>query len=493
MPIRSIRFKITALYILLLALTLSFFSVMLYHNFRQRLIENTDDILQSRAEGIADSIDTYWEVERLEAIRDTGADKPFSKIDNLNFIKIAQRWVEERSKDPKLVDIVVQIRNERGRPIAASRNIAGLALVTEDVLRRVLSGKAYLDTVDLEIQPSRHETFREFILPVVERGKVAYIVRVMSPLDTVEAALKDLRFTLFVLLPLTVFLTGLIGLFLARVALSPVDRIINTIHQITAENLKLRIKIPDTKDEIKRLADTFNEMLTRLEDAFSSQKRFIADLTHELRTPLAVLKGELEVTLKRVRSAEEYDSVLHSSLEEVDRISKIVGDLMLLASFDNAAGSLEISPLDLGEVVGRVCEDIKVLADQKGIALSVEIQTAGKARVCADETKLKRLFINLLDNAVKYTPPKGRVAVRLEYQGDEARVLISDTGSGIPAEDLPHVFERFYRVDKSRSLPGFGLGLSIAQSIAQIHRGRILAESRLGHGSTFSVVLPLAR
>jgi two-component system OmpR family sensor kinase len=488
MFIKSIRFKIILWYALVLALTLSLFSIVLYHNFRQKLYENTDDVLLSRAEGVADSIDTYWETEKLEGQENAALEQGLSKADDVNFSKIAQRWVQERSRDPMLVNIVVQIFDAHGKAIASSKNIPNNAAIPRDIFEDLLKGIAHFDDVVIELHPQRQEALRQLTFPVVENDKVAYIVQVSSPLNSVDAALKTLKVSLFLLLPLTVFGTGVLGVFLAQVALKPVNQIIATIHQITAENLKLRISIPDTKDEIKRLADTFNVMLSRLEYGFNSQRQFIEDLAHELKTPLSVLRGELEVTLKKMRSAPEYERVLASSLEEVNRISKIVADLLLLARFDSSQMVLKMRSLDLGAMVQRLCQDIKILADEKNIRLS--FLPREQIQVFGDEEKLKRLFINILDNAIKYTQPHGEVIVDMHKEGARASVSVTDTGVGIPQEELKYIFNRFYRVDKSRSQGGFGLGLSIAKSIAEAHHGKIEVVSTLHKGTIFSIFLP---
>ncbi|MCX5687348.1 MAG: ATP-binding protein [Candidatus Omnitrophica bacterium] len=291
------------------------------------------------------------------------------------------------------------------------------------------------------------------------------------------------------LLPLTVFLTGIIGAFFAKVALNPVDRIIKDIHQITAQNLKKRTSIPDTNDEISRLADTFNDMLARLEYAFFSQRKFIEDLAHELKTPLAILKGEIEVALKKIRSKEEYENILKSSIEEINRISSIVENLLIFARFENDTVMLETKTLDITILLKSVVDDIKILAMQKNIKMSIKEQE--KIVISGDADKLKRLFLNILDNAIKYNPQGGKVNISITKKNDSVHIRVSDTGIGIPEKDICHIFDRFYQVDKSGHQSGFGLGLSIARSIAEAHKGKIEAESTLNHGTTFIISFPL--
>ena len=474
---------------LVLGLTLLLFSTMLYNKYSQKLYEDLDGVLESRAEGIANSIDTYWEAERLEALKEESIMDNLSKIDNINFAKIAQRWVEERSGDPKLLGIIVQIFNVRGIHITSSKNVPKLETLPKNIFDYVSRGNRHFDTMAIAIPASKSITLRILSIPVAENKKVAYIVQVASPLNSIHFAMARLKIMLAVLLPLTVLLTGITGAFFAKIALSPVDRIIKDIHQITAENLKKRTSIPDTKDEISRLASTFNDMLARLEYAFSSQRRFIEDLAHELKTPLAILKGEIEVTLKKIRSKEEYEDVLNSSKEEVNRINSIIENLLIFARFENDAVMLEFKTLNIATLLKGAVDDIEILAMQKNIGMSISAQE--NIVISGDEDKLKRLFLNILDNAIKYTPQGGKVGMSAAKENNFVRIKISDTGSGIPEKEINHIFDRFYQVDKSGYKGGFGLGLSIAKAIVEAHKGKIEAESVLNRGTTFIISLPL--
>lgn len=476
---------------LVLSLTLSLFSSLLYQNLDKKLHNDLDELLRSRAKGIIDSIDTYWETERIEAVEEGVKLDAFSKTNNINFAKIAQRWVEERSKDPRLVNVIVRIFDARGKLIASTKDIPDNLHARKNILTHAPEMNGHFETVTAELRSGRQQTLRTFTIAVIENNNIAYIVEIASLLSSIDSTMKDFRLLLFILLPATVFVTGIIGAFLAKITLNPVDRMINTMHQITAENMKQRLAIPDTKDEIRRLADTFNEMLSRLEDSFSSQRKFIEDLTHELKTPLAILKGELEVSLKKVRSNEEYHSILLSNLEEVNRITGIVEDLLILARFDSNVITLEMKPLDITSLVSEITEDITVLARQKNIDFTVSGD--GKIHVSGDREKLKRLFLNLLVNAINYTPQSGKVQIHVTKNGDYAKISVSDTGIGISDDELPHIFDRFYHVDKLRTGSGSGLGLSIAKSIAEAHRGRIEVRSRPGAGSTFTVFIPLTQ
>lgn len=482
MFLKSIRFKITILYMAILAMTLTSFSLILYHNVKTGLDGNIDTLLKSKAGGISQAIDAYWQAANLEVTDGAaGASEVLRKRRNANFSRIAQRWVKEESTDPKLLDIMVQVFDTDGNAIASSKSITGLGGISRGEFIPVLQGKARFDTVS---------DFRIYTTPVFEEDKVAYIVQVASPLESIRIALNNLKVWLFLLFPVTVLVTGVMGAFLAKVTLHPVDSMIETIHQIRAENMKVKLKIPNTKDEIQKLAETFNDMLTRLESAFSMQRRLFADLSHELKTPLTILKGEFEVILKKARSNEEYQGTLRSALEETDRIIMLAENLLILAKFDSKEVSQKTEKVDLAGLLKGLVNNAKGLAELKDISLSFSGPVS--AWVLADRNQLKTLFLNVVDNAFKYTQPKGEIAISLSVNNASARVDIKDTGVGIPQEEIEHIFDRFYRVDKSRSSSGFGLGLSIAKSIAEAHGGGIFVSSSPGEGATFTITLPLA-
>jgi len=471
---------------LILSLALFVFGTVLYHNLYLKISDDTDDVLRSRAKGIEQSIETYWEAERME-IAEGISKAHFTKEDNINFIKIARRWVGEKINDPDLINIIVRIFDAHGSPIASSRNIP-FEHLNPRIFYNVKKGADHFENAYLDVS-DRPSSFRIYTTPVMENKRLAYVVQVASPLSQLHAVFRNLRFSLLFLLPLTAILTGLSGIFLVQMTLRPVDQMIETIHQITAENLKLRLQIPGTKDEIESLAKTFNEMITRLDEAFTSQRQFMEDISHELKTPLSVLKGELEVTLKKIRSTQEYENALHSSLEEVNHLAGIVENLLTLARFDAKTTILQAGPLDLNLLLKDAVDVIQVLADQKNITL--QLNSAHSVEILADKNQLKRLFLNILDNAIKYTPPGGKISIDLRQQKESADIDITDTGIGIPKSELPHIFDRFYRVDKSRSSVGFGLGLSIAQSIAMAHGGKISARPNVPQGTIFTISLPI--
>lgn len=330
---------------------------------------------------------------------------------------------------------------------------------------------------------------RLLTLPVIERGRMIHLVQVAMPLESADMARSRFLLILLGLIPLALGGAGVGGWFLARRALTPVDAMVDTARTIEAEDLSRRIETADGTAELGRLAAVLNAMLERLERAFTAVKHFSADAAHELRTPLTILKGELEVALRSPPTPEEYRSVLVSCLEEVDRLSTLVTDLLFLARSDSGNMSIVRTPVNLAAVLRDVCAALDALAETTHISFRhdapPELWTRGS------EAMLFRLIFNLGENAIKYTPEGGRVTLTLKPQGTEAYLAVRDTGAGIAAEEQPHIFDRFYRADPARSRGGTGLGLALARSIVLAHGGQISVESRVGHGSCFTVRLPL--
>jgi heavy metal sensor kinase len=487
---KSLRLRFFFWYTLILAVTFSVFAVALYFNVSTTLKDQMDDLLLTKAEGIARSINTYWETEKMDALKHGARKNVFSKINNANFLKIARRWVEERTNDPDLMNIIVQIYKPDGELIAFSLN----ALTHLNISKNSLHGLATNRTVYEDYQVTQGEEkplgLRILEIPVFEEGKMAYIVQVGGPLTSIWETLKGLKFILFLLLPITVVLTSVLaGEFLASITLKPLKNMIATARQITAENMSLRIAPPETQDEIRELAETFNEMLEKIQQVFISQKQFIQDISHELRTPLTIMRGELEVALKRQRSVEEYSSILQSSLEETAKIGQLLENLLALARLDSSSVSLASDKADISAIMRDILDDMEILAHQKGIEIDFVSQEGIILPI--DKDQIMRAFINILENAIKYTPEKGRVSVEVIRENAYAIITISDTGIGIPEQDLPHIFDRFYQVDSSRSSAGFGLGLSIALSIIEAHGGSITVESTPKQGTTFLISLPM--
>jgi heavy metal sensor kinase len=280
------------------------------------------------------------------------------------------------------------------------------------------------------------------------------------------------------------------GWLLSRRTLRPIEKIAQTTKQITATSLSQRLPRQGTDDELDRLAETINQMLVRLEESFQKLSQFTADAAHELRTPIAALKGETEVLLSQRRSPEEYREALGDNLERLDFLTKLVNDLLLLSQADEGKETLQFEAILLPELLRDLWEAFTVVAGQKRITFTFECPE--EVMVNGDRLKLQRLFSNLIDNAVKYTPHGGKISLSIQPEPARVTIILRNTGSGIPKDDLPHVFDRFYRVDKSRSRlsGGTGLGLSICQWIVKAHQGTIHLNSEPSQGTTVTVTLP---
>ncbi len=332
---------------------------------------------------------------------------------------------------------------------------------------------------------------RVLTLPVIEAGRVSNLIQVGMSLKSIYMTRH--RFLLMVagVFPLGLLLAGGGGWLLAHRALKPVDRMTDAARRISAEHLTERLEETGAQDELDRLAKTLNEMLGRLDTAFSQIRQFSADASHELQTPLTILKGELEVALRSPRNAEEYQRTLKSALEEIDRIAHLVEGLLLLARADAGVLRMDRQPVDLAQLIEEIYGQTKVLADNQTITLRLE--HVEPVTIQGDYDRLRRLLLNLVDNGIKYTRPGGRVTLSVQRDGGRASLQVSDTGIGLSGEEQDRIFQRFYRGAEARThgQSGAGLGLCIARSIAEAHGGRIEVESTTGQGSTFTVLLPL--
>ncbi|MBL1161688.1 MAG: HAMP domain-containing protein [Chlorobi bacterium] len=290
--------------------------------------------------------------------------------------------------------------------------------------------------------------------------------------------------------PVTIVVSMFIGWLLARRALKPVDRVVRSARRITAENLSERLPVPPANDEIGRLVETLNSMIARLQQSFEQVRQFTSDASHELKTPLAIMMGELEVALRNKNVGVEARAILTSCLEEVERLTHVVQGLLELSRAESGQVVIEKVPVDFSVMIADVADVIERLATRKQITLHVAIQP--DLIVTGDALRLRQAVLNIVENAVKYTPAGGTVHITLLAEFNDVILRVSDTGIGIPESKLPFIFDRFYRVDQARSqdVSGTGLGLSIVRWIVDEHHGRIQVESTEGKGTTFSMVLP---
>lgn len=328
---------------------------------------------------------------------------------------------------------------------------------------------------------------RVYTVSVEGNNQRVAIVQVAQSLADVQDVLQRLLTTLLVSVPLLVAMAGLSGYFLAARALAPIDRITRTARRISAEDLSARLNSPATDDEVGRLAETFDAMLARLDDSFRRERQFTADASHELRTPLTAMQAILGMIREKRRMPEEYEQALTDLAEETDRLRTLTENLLRLARGE-ARHLAASEAIDLSTLLRDVTDSWRPLAESKGLTLVCDVPDALSLMGNSDD--LIRLFVNLLDNAVNYTERGGITVSASQNKESTLSVLITDTGIGIPAEHLPQVFGRFYRVDKSRTAHGAGLGLAIALEITRAHGGRIEVNSTVGKGTQLTVFLP---
>ena len=460
---RSIRFRLTAWYTAIVALTLAGFCAAAYFGLQSYMTAELSTQLSDQANQIAHS----W----LQEINTSGADYVVNEIDEHISPQITNRFIRISRGDGS---VLYQPKPPRDGSFDPS--VVTPAPVTGEPRFR-------------EEHPARKELLI-YSLPLTADGGGTYVIEVGEAQNHLESTLHGLTIIFLLTLPVALGLATGGGYLLMKRALKPVDALTTAAESITSRSLSERLPEPSTRDEMARLSSTLNRMIERLEQAFRQTAQFTADASHELRTPLTILRGELEVALRGNEINLRGREVLESTLEETERLSKTVENLMVLSRFDSGELKLESSRFDLSELCGEVVGHMRLLADDKSIDL--RCSSTPEVEVEADLLRVRQIVINLIDNAIKYTSSGGSINVRTLRQNGEAVIEVADTGQGIPAEAVPYIFNRFYRADKARSREtgGSGLGLAIAKSICDLHGGRILVNSTVGVGTSVRVCIP---
>jgi two-component system, OmpR family, sensor kinase len=380
--------------------------------------------------------------------------------------------------------LLVQVVGPDGQVRSRSRNLREPMAVPPESLRLALGGQEVHDSIDF-----RGQRIELYSAPLTSDGQIVGVLQVGAPRQPLDVGLAQLRWILAATGLAVLGLAALLAWWLATRALRPVDRMTRTARNIgRSSDLSQRLPAPDRADELGRLAQTFNEMLERLDTAFSTQRRFLADASHELRTPLTAIRTNAESLLRNGQGDPETRESLAAIARESARMGRMVDDLLALARAD-AGQPLAHDPVALDTLVLEVFQQERALAGE----VKLEIGELTQVEVTGDRDRLKQLLLNLVDNGLRYTPPGGLVQVGVFRDREDGVLEVQDTGPGIPAEHLPHIFERFYRVDgqRSRAVGGTGLGLAICRWVAEAHRGTIEVESRIGEGTVFRVKLPM--
>jgi heavy metal sensor kinase len=464
----SIRFRMALWYAGLLAGALALFGAATYIGLERYLQKSLEESLVKQARSIGDVL--------ILNINRSGDDYVDNEITEHYSPEINGRFIRVTRADGKQVFISGMPRDGTFDP-------------THVPASKFPAAQPFTQEVEMS---DGHELLLHG-LPYSASNGTLYLIEVAAPYNQIESVLRGLLLTFALGLPLIVALAIGGGYLLMRRALRPVDEIRQKAAQITSRNLSERLPVVRTGDELERLATDLNRMIERLEESFVQINRFSADASHELRTPLTVLQGELEsIAQSGQRLPADVRDTIGSALEETQRLAKIVENLLAISRLEAGEARRQPERLDFAELARSTADQMRLLAEEKHIALNCDgTQTV---EVDADPARLKQVVVNLLDNAIKYTPEGGEVEVSVTKRDGHAVLKVADSGIGISQADLPHIFDRFYRADKARSrqLGGTGLGLSIVRSICVAHGGQVTVDSSEGRGTVFHVEIPLA-
>ena len=465
---RSIRAKLIVLYVAILTLVFVCFGLYVYAGFKTYLTRALQQTLTWRAQQIASAY--------LDEIPAKGGNYVGSEI--------------QARYAPELNQRVIRIVAADGRQIYGSKNSEALLPIR-------------LEPISAN-QRQGAPSFSQVMLPNGERLEVitvsrriadgsVYAVEVGAPRTDLDTALAGLTRTLILGFPALIGLAIVGAYLLLGRALRPVDQIVKAAEAITLENPRQRLPVSKTGDEFERLSSALNRMIERLDESFQLTARFAADASHELRTPLTIMRGELESLIEEPALNEELVERVGNILEEAERLTRIVEGLLLVSRLETGEAQMHREKINLGAMIDGIADQMAPLAEDKLLTLRRTI-TQGVV-VEGDEIRLKQVGVNLLDNAFKYTPEGGQISVQVMAESDRAVFSVADSGMGISANALPHIFERFFRSEQARTsrTSGTGLGLAIVQSIVTAHGGHVVVESQEGRGARFRVELPLAK
>jgi heavy metal sensor kinase len=469
----TIRGRLTAWYSIALVGTLAAFAVVLYVTRRNASFEDLDRRIQSEAALSAGILAESYGSRGVLLVRDT--------------------LIPELAAVLEAIPDFLIITHADGRVLFASSDARATFGAFEQLTSLVKSAAGGRAAGATRITPNG-PAVRYVVRPLTGAGPQFGAVLAGASTQGAELGLQQLLSTLVVMIVIGVFPAVFVGRWIAQRALEPVDQIITEVREITdGRSLHRRLAVPMVRDELGRLAETLNQMMTRLERSFAALRRFTADASHELKTPLTVVRAGVERAITRPDVPQETLAALEETLQEVNRMTELLDSLLTLARADEGRAELHREPVDLRAIVAEAGETGDLLADHAGVA--IEIRTPPQPLVLAvDRSRVRQLLLNLIENAVKYTPRGGNVSVQLGASDGEVRLTVADSGIGIAPGDLPHVFDRFWRADSARTRtgerPGAGLGLAISKWIVEAHGGAIEVQSRPGRGTTFTVTFP---
>ncbi len=493
MKLNSIRFKISILYTAILGLILAVYTSFIYLNLYYNLYRDFDERLEMKANAVINTVSSYLNIlghDHWSFIysfkRSIGEEATHCDQDKV--VRLEALWLKNVETLGLKNDYIV-FTNPSGEAVVASANMQ------PELITLILKSSNIITEQQKMFTNVRFKgtDFRMISIPFFLNNKTVYILKVCTALEPLQHIVNIMLYYRWISVPIILILGFFIGGVLTTRILKPVVRITETARKITYEDLRERVKTGHVDEEIKPLVEAFNDMISRLEKSFQYVSEFSSHAAHELKTPLAIIRGQTEVALRKERGIDEYKAVLNVNLEEAQKMIKMIEDLLLLTRLEYKTGVFHFEQIDLIAFLGEIYEQSKVLAAEKELLVSADMP--GKpVMVKADKLHLRRLFYNLINNAVKFTPVKGKIDIAVKTVNNKVAVSVSDTGMGIAEEDLPKIFNKFFQKDMKikSSNSGIGLGLNIVQSIAKIHNADIQVKSKPGKGTTFTVILPLA-
>jgi heavy metal sensor kinase len=451
-----------------LAVILAASALFSYHYFSHNLREQVDRQLRE----IARTLDQH----RAEIIEDRGVEP---SCDGLQRLAHSNNW-----------GAYLLLRDSSLQQICATDNLLGRELLFGPVARQQVRWMhEHLETIELE----DGGRLRLLSTPLVKDGRLLGVTQVGQELGPLQQTIEELRLIYLVVGPFAIFWLCLGCWLLAERTIAPIIEVTEAAQGISADNLSRRLPFGQHQDELSLMVACLNQMLDRLDKSFRRVRQFSGDASHELRTPLTILRGETEVTLRWAKTPDEFRDMLRSNMEEIDRMERIIESLLTLAKSEVGELTLEMKELSLSDMVQELYLQSSLLCESKNIEVQLLLDVHEEIRIRGDDLRLRQLFLNLISNGLKYTPENGHMEIVLAMDNGFASVTITDSGIGISAEHLPHIFDRFYRVDKARNRMdgGTGLGLAIVKWIAEAHGGSITVTSKVNKGSSFTVCLPI--
>jgi heavy metal sensor kinase len=482
----SIKFEISVIYTVVLGIILLAFSGVCYLILSRTLYLELDNELRIKAQEVSQNIRAYLEVKgedvgtlNYAAEKTIAEDKPLRRWWYIGFERSWFKRLDEQDYKGDYINFVAP---------DGKLSLVRSPKMNEDLLQLFMADTRIPEKESFHYVTDNGRRLRIINYPFKAGDQKTYLIQIgISPQPIVQL-LENWMTAIFLSIPVILILTSFLGRMLSQRILRPVEKITHAAHHITYRDLSARVAPEYFYIEMNSLVEAFNDMISRLEQSFEHIEEFSAHVAHELKTPLTIIRGENELALLEKRSPEEYRRVMRISLGETEKMLKIIDDLLYLTRMNYQPDIFKFEKLDLRQFFEEIYDHTSVLASPKRIKIEL-LHPQHPIFVRADPLHLRRLFLNLIDNALKFSPADEKIIIRIEQQGNQGKIAVTDKGPGIPKEALSKIFERFYRLDNQKS--GNGLGLNIVQSIAKAHRGEVHVASGPEAGTTFTVILPL--